>query len=142
MKLRDLVSQVIADGLLFLAERLDKRLDERLEKLAIPNFRDAWDRAAGYEPNDVVTADYSLWIATRKSNGVKPGTAAARDSWRLFVRVGPREATFSLDPKSCVLSVKMGDEPAAELGSIKPALIEALVKCGVLTAEQAKQLEA
>lgn len=142
MKLRDLVAKVIADSLLILADRLDKRLDERIEKLAIPNVRDVWERDADYASNDMVACDYALWIATRKSHGVKPGTAAARDSWRLLVRSGPRVATFSLDPKTCVLSVKVGDEPSAELGSVKPALYDALIKCGVLTAEQAKQLEA
>lgn len=142
MKLRDLVAKVIADSLLSMADRLDKRLDERLEKLAIPNCRDVWERDADYRGNDMVACDYALWIATRKSHGVKPGTAAARDSWRLLVRSGPREATFVLDPKSCVLSVKMDGGQPAELGSLKPALYDALLKCGVLTAEQVKQLEA
>lgn len=142
MKLRDLVAKVIADSLLIMADRLDKRLDERIEKLAIPNVRDGWERDASYMPNDVVTHDFALWIATRKSNGIKPGTAQARDSWRLFIRQGPREATFSLDPKTCVLSVKVGDAQPTPLGSIKPAVYEALQKCGLLTAEQIKQLEA
>lgn len=146
MKLRDLVAKVIADSLLIMADRLDKRLDERIGKLAIPNVRGVWEADADYRSNDVVTRDYALWIATKDSKGEKPGAATPHEAtswpaWRLLVRSGPRAATFSLDPKSCVLSVKVGDDKPAELGSIKPALYDALLKCGVLTAEQAKQLE-
>lgn len=147
MKLRDLVAKVIADSLMMMADRLDKRLDDRLDKLAIPNVRGVWEADGAYRTNDIVTRDYALWIATKDSKGEKPGAATPPEAtswpaWRLLVRSGPRSATFTLDPKSCVLSIKVGDEQPAELGSIKPALYDALVKCGVLNAEQVKQLEA
>lgn len=143
MKLRDLVAQVMADSLMIMADRLNKRIDDRLDKLAIPNVRDVWQAETEYRTNDVVSRDYGLWIATRDSKGIKPGGSLQDGpiSWRLLVRAGPRSAQFSLDPKSCVLSIKMGDEQPIELGSVKPAIYEALVGAGVLTAEQVRQLE-
>lgn len=146
MKLGALVAKLIADNLLAITDRLEKRIEERLDArlkaLPIPVMRGSWGPDVEFEANDVVRLDHALWQARKAACGVRPGTVEGQEYWRLFVRAGPKSIAFSLDPKSCVLSVKMGDEPALALGSIKPALYEALIACGVLTVEQAKALEA
>jgi len=59
-------------------------------------FRGAWNNAVAYQPNDVVTANGSAYIALRQTTGVDPTTPG--DDWAIFVargQVGPAGANGS-----------------------------------------------
>lgn len=141
MKLAELVAKIIADNLLAMADRLDKRIDERVKALPLPRVAGTWGQGVKFEPNELVTRDFALWIATKESIGVAPGSDQGKGYWRLVVRYGPKSATFALDEKTGKLSIAMDDEPAQVIGSIKPALYDLLQQAGILSAEQIRQLE-
>lgn len=146
MKLAELVAKIIADHLLSLADRLEKRIEERLDArikaMSIPVYREVWDATATYAKGELVTQRGSIWSALQASQGVKPGTDEAAEYWRLAVKSGDRARPikFALTDKG-VLMLAQGDEPASPIGSIKPMLYDALMRAGILSADQVKALE-
>lgn len=126
MKLGELVAKIIADQLLALADRLDRRVDDRVKALPVPRFASVWGMGVKFEANEIVTRDYGLWIAKKESISKAPGTDEGAEYWRLIVRAGPKSAKFSLDQKTGDLSVAYDDDEPQVIGSIKPLLVDSL----------------